>query len=145
MNILSDREHAQLARDLIEACGGLEEVIRATGLSRGYLSKYQNVSYAETMPARVISVLETFCGRPIYSSALVNSVDTPCATGALKDLACDLAETATDVQALIRKALADGRLSQRELNEITAAENDAEAALERLRGARRAAEKAMAA
>lgn len=111
MNNLSDREHAQLARDLIKACGGLDEVIRATGLSRGYLSKYQNANYAETMPARVINILETFCGRPLYSAALFDAIDTPCATGALKDLACDLAEVATGVQALIRKALADGRLS----------------------------------
>ncbi len=142
MNNLSDREHAQLARDLIKACGGLDEVIRATGLSRGYLSKYQNANYAETMPARVINILETFCGRPLYSAALFDAIDTPCATGALKDLACDLAEVATGVQALIRKALADGRLSPRELADITAAEHEAEAALERLRGARRAAEEA---
>lgn len=137
---MSEREHARLAGELIDACGGLDEAVRASGLSKGTLSRYQGAHYPDQMPPRVINLLECYCGRPIYSAALFDFIDTPTETGALKDLACDLAETAAGVQALIRKALADGRLTPRELTEIAGAEAEAEEALNRLRGARLAAE-----
>ncbi|MNJ02609.1 hypothetical protein D3C73_1626250 [compost metagenome] len=47
-----------------------------------------------------------------------------------------------DVVAVVREALADGRLSNNDLDAIAAAERDAEQALERVRGVRRAIEAA---
>ncbi|MBP7704164.1 MAG: hypothetical protein KA105_02625 [Caulobacter sp.] len=138
--ILSEREHARLARELVEACGGLDEAVRAAKISKSVLSRYGQPHYAETMPARVIHALELHCGRPIYSTAMFDCFEAPTADGSLKELACDLAEQATGLQALVRKALTDGRLSPRELTDIAAAETEAEDALERLRAARRAAE-----
>lgn len=142
---MSEREHARLAGELIDACGGLDEVIRTTKLSKGTLSRYQGAHYPDQMPPRIINLLECYCGRSIYSAALFDHIDTPTETGALKDLACDVAEMATGVQALIRRALADERLTPRELTEIAAAETDLKQALDRLSGARLAAETSRAA
>lgn len=142
---MSEREHARLAGELIDACGGLDEAVRASGLSKGTLSRYQGAHYPDQMTPRVINLLECYCGRPIYSAALFDFIDTPAETGALKDLACDVAEMAASVQALIRRAMTDERLTPRELTEIAAAETDLKQALDRLSGARLAAETARAA
>lgn len=137
---MSEREHARLAGELIDACGGLDEAARACGLSKPSLSRYQGAHYPDQMPPRVINALEIYCGRPVYSSALFDFVDTPAETGALKDLACDVAQRAVAVQALVRQALEDGRLTPRELADIGAAETDLDETLNRLRAARLAAE-----
>lgn len=143
MNKISHREHASLARDLIEACGGLEEAARACRVRRSALSGYQNPNDASTMPADVIDALQHYAKQgPIYSSRLTDNCTAPEITGCLKEIACDLAQESMDVLSAIREALADGRLSANDLDAITVAERDAEAALERLRSTRRAIEAA---
>lgn len=122
-NSLSEREHAHLARELIAACGGPAEVERFAKVSQGALSKYSNVGYDNTMPARLINQLEVYCGRRIYSEALCGNVAAPAPDGAdLTDVACTMSETVLGVQSLIRKCMADGRLTPREVAEIGAAE-----------------------
>jgi hypothetical protein len=141
VNRLSQREHANLARDLIAECGGLEEALRACRLrTKSTLSGYQNPHEPSTMPADVIDALEVYCGKPIYSSALFERFGQAGAVGSLRDSACDLSEQALELQGLIRRAIADDRLTPRELDNLAHAERQAEEALDRVRGARRAAE-----
>ena len=67
--------HAMLARELITACGGLENAAAGCRLQKTRLAEFQNSSRAATMPADVIDCLETMCGRPIYSRAIADAVE----------------------------------------------------------------------
>lgn len=143
MTALSDREHARLARELIEACGGLDEASRATGLSKGQLSRCQQAHYRETLSARTINCLEAYSDRAIYSAAMADAVGVVRAVGELREHACDLTEAASLALGSVRKALSDdGKISPREADAIARAEVEVERALENLRAARRATEAA---
>ncbi|MGA0604898.1 hypothetical protein ACO2Q0_02775 [Phenylobacterium sp. VNQ135] len=137
---MTPREHARLARSLIEACGGLEEASLACRVSKSKLSAYQTPHDPLFMAADVIADLEIYCGRPIYSSALAGRFDPPRATGDLRDAACDFAEKAMDVQRVAREAEADGEWSASEIERLAREEREAADALERIRALRRNAE-----
>lgn len=140
---LTHREHARLARELIEACGGLEEAASACRVRKSALSGYQTPHDPSTMPADIIDALEEYAQQgPIYSGAIAERHMFPVPTGCLADLACELSEQTLGAQSVIRAALADGKLTPREIEGIAAAERDAEAALDRLKAARRAIEAA---
>ena len=140
---MTPREHARLARELIAAAGGLEEASRACRVSRPVLSTYQNPARDDCfMPADVMAALQAYVGRSIYSDAVSALTKATPVTGCLKELAFDLAQESMDVVTAVREALADDRLSANDLDAISRAERDAEAALERVRAVRRAAENA---
>jgi hypothetical protein len=114
------KQHAWLARQLIEACGGLKE-IEAAGvcrLKRSRLSEYQDpigrAGIAEAyMPADVLADLELYCGKPIYSRGLLEAHPGHVDTEGLLSEACSTTEAAAELQKTLRKALADpGRLSR---------------------------------
>lgn len=141
MNKLSRREHARLARELIEHCGGLEEAANACRVRKSALSGYQNPEDASTMPADVIDALEEYAGQgPVYSGAIAERRIFPTPIANLSELSFELSEQSLQAQALIRKSLADGQLSPRELDQIAEAEREVEEALNRLKAARHAAE-----
>jgi hypothetical protein len=140
-NKLTHREHARLARELIEACGGLEEAARACRVRRSALSGYQTATDPSTMPADVMDALEEYAGQgPLYSGAIAERRMFAAPLATLSDAACELSEQAVEMQATIRRALADGSLSPRELDIIAGVERDTEAALDRVKAVRRAAE-----
>jgi hypothetical protein len=141
---LSIREHARLAKDLITACGGLEEAARACRVEKSSLGNYQSATHPSTMPADIMDALEEYAQQgPIYSGAIAERRMFPAVTGCMKELAFDLAQESMDVVTAVREALADGKLSHNDLQTIAAAERDAEAALERVRAVRRSAEAAL--
>ncbi len=118
MSTLSEREHAHYAKELIKECGGPAEVERVTGLSAGTLSKYSNVGYDVTMPAKVINALEDYCKVKIYSRALFEAPDAATPKGAIDDTACDLTEAVARLQGDARTAMKDGRLTPRETEDL---------------------------
>jgi hypothetical protein len=137
------REHARLARELINACGGLDECVSNCRVSKANLSRYQNPHEDCFMPADVIADLETYCGRPIYSGALFDRFEQPkAAVGDLKDAACALTEEVADVQRLAREVVADGKVTPRESDRLDAEIREAKAALARLEAAHQAVEAA---
>ncbi len=140
---LSWREHARLAKRLIKACGGGDEASRASGVSDTTLSRYA-VGTA-IMPADVIANLESYCGQPIYSGALFDLFDRAVATEDLRNAAQELTEASAAMQRCAREALADGKLTPPELDDIAAVERQAEEALERVKATRRAIEAGMGA
>ncbi|WP_420478262.1 hypothetical protein [Brevundimonas sp. FT23028] len=142
MHKLSHREHARLARELVDACGGLEEAANACRVRKSALSGYQNPEDPSTMPADVMDALEEYAGQgPTYSGAIAERRMFPVkVTGCLKELAFDLAQESMDVVTAVREALADGNLSANDLDRIASAEREAEEALERVRAVRRSAE-----
>lgn len=137
---LSQREHARLARDLIAACGGLDEAARNCRVSKSVLSTYQSPHEATSMPADIVDALQCFCGQRLYADALCSRAELDAAAGSLRDMACDLTEGVAELQGLIRRAIADDRLTPRELDSLARAETEAARALEQLTAARRAAE-----
>jgi hypothetical protein len=103
-----------LARQLIAACGGLEEACRACRVSDTQLSRFQTPDAGAFMPADVMAHLEAYCGEPVYSRALFEA--RPAASDA-RDLlveACEATESVTDLQREIRLAAADGKITPRE-------------------------------
>lgn len=138
---LSIREHARLAKRLVKACGGGAEAERACGVSDTTLSRYS--TGAAVMPADVIANLENYCGQPIYSGALFDLFDRAVANEDLRHAACELTEASAKMQACAREALADGKLTPREIDDIAAAERGAEEALELVKATRRAIEAGM--
>ncbi|MFN4296769.1 MAG: hypothetical protein ACK4FB_07985 [Brevundimonas sp.] len=67
---MNPKRHAKLARDLIDACGGLDEAAHNCRVGKSSLSDYQLPQISTTMPADVIADLEAYCGEPIYSREL---------------------------------------------------------------------------
>lgn len=138
---ISPREHARLAGELIDASGGLLEASRACRVSEGVLSTYQNPNRPEcNMPADVMADLEKYCGRPIYSGFIRRNLGATVEPGCLRDLGCLLTEEGADFQSFIRKALADGRLCAREIDEARRELAQAESVLIRCRASLDAAE-----
>lgn len=141
---ISSREHARLAANLIEACGGLSESSRACRVSEGVLSTYQNPNRPEcNMPADVMADLERHCGRPIYSAFLRRQLGTAVEPGNLRDLGCLLTEEGAGFQGFIRRALADGRLTLNEIDDARRELAEADQVLIRCRASLDAAEAAL--
>lgn len=104
------------------------------------MSNYQNAASPSTMCSIVIDTLEQYCGQPIFSRTMAERYGVEQAAGNLRDMACDLTEGVAELQGLIRRAIADDRLTPRELDNLAHAEAEAARALEQLTAARRAAE-----
>ena len=77
---MNSKRHAKLARDLIEACGGLDEAAAICRVGKSSLSDYQLPQISTTMPADVMADLEAYCGEPIYSREIA-SIRPWCPTG----------------------------------------------------------------
>ena len=75
---LSDKERRQAAkaRELIEAAGGLEACAAETGISTSQLARYSSKTEKDSMPVRVIEVLEAVSidqpGHPIMTRHLAS-------------------------------------------------------------------------
>jgi len=69
---MNHRRHAQLARTLIDRCGGLEEAASACRLNVSRLSEFQRHGTGAFMPADVMGDLEAYCGEAIYSGAMAS-------------------------------------------------------------------------
>lgn len=138
---MNPREHARMARMLIDACNGLDEAAAACRVSKSKLSDYQNPHVGLFMPADVMCDLERYCGRAIYSAAIFDRVQPGVVSADLEAVTCDLSEAGSELQRLTRKALADRKLTPREIDELSKAEAAVAESLDRVRGAREAAEK----
>lgn len=110
------RQHAGLARRLIEACGGLEEAAASCRIGKTQLSECQNPHGEAFMPADVIADLEQHCGKPLYSRALFEARPEQVHALNLIEEACEAAESVTELQREIRLAAKDGVITPRELD-----------------------------
>jgi hypothetical protein len=115
---MTPRQHALLARQLIHACGDLQEAAKACRASDTSLSRFQTPGSGHFMPADVMADLEAYCGQPVYSRALVEARP---ATDEARDLvkeACEASESVTDLQREIRLAASDGVITPRERDRL---------------------------
>jgi hypothetical protein len=144
---MSDRLLALLTEKLIAKCGGLTEASAACAeVARPYsvtqLSRCQTVGSGCYLPLDIIAGLERYCGEPVISRALAERSTIEVSGARLADMACVFAEEASDVQRHLRQALADDRLSPREIKEGHRQIAEARAALDRTEAALAAADKA---
>lgn len=123
---MNRRQHARLARLLIEACDGLVAAADVCRVGKSQLGEYQHPDGDDYMPADVIADLEAFCGRPIYSRALYEARPEVRAAKNLIDEACGAAEAAMTLQATVRLAAQDGELTNNELEAVARAHRAAE-------------------
>lgn len=117
---MTDRLFALLTKKLIDKCGGLAEASAACEQSARYysvpqLSRCQSVESDNYLPLDILAALESYCGVPVISGALVQRFPVAVETERLADLACAFSEQALDVQKFLRVALADHRLTPREI------------------------------
>jgi hypothetical protein len=90
---MNSRRHASLAKQLIAACGGLDEAAHACRVGKSSLSDYQLPQITSTMPADVICDLEAYCGDASYSRAMMEARPSEPQRG------CVMVETHEAVQA----------------------------------------------
>ena len=113
---MNGRQHALYARSLIERSGGLAEAAGVCRVSKSVLSAYQTPDSGAFMPMDVVADLEAYCGDPLYSRAVMET--RPCGgRGELLADACQGAEDAIALQALVRRLAAKNRLSPNECDE----------------------------
>ena len=123
---MNRRQHARLARLLIEACDGLVSSAEVCRVGKSQLGEYQHPGGDDYMPADVMADLEAFCGQPIYSRALFESRPEVRAAQNLIDEACGAAEAAMILQSTVRQAAHDGKLTSNELEAIAKVHRAAE-------------------
>ncbi|WP_404415474.1 hypothetical protein [Brevundimonas vesicularis] len=113
MERLTPIEHANLARRLIEAVGGLERASRLCRVNATVLSNYQNPNMpGVSMPADVMSDLQVAAGTALYSDAQAAEVDRPQTMVAdPMHHACGLVKEAADVLGAVQTSLSDGNVS----------------------------------
>lgn len=114
---LNRRQHAELCRLLIAACGGLEESVAHCRVSKTRLADYQAPGGETFMPGDVIADLEAYCGEPVYSRVLVAASPNQAAKADLLSEIFDVSEGAVELQAMARKAKAGG-LTERERRDL---------------------------
>ena len=112
--MLNERQHASLAKRLIDACGGLIEAAEHCRVSKSVLSDYQLPHKASTMPADVILCLQEYCGEPIYTSALTRASDPVLASADVETDSLSALEHMAHFAKEYRKAKFDGVISAQE-------------------------------
>lgn len=127
--------HAHLARQLIAACSGLHEAASACRLGKSRLAEFQDPESGAFMPADVIFKLEEYCGRPIYSQALVDARPSAVEARNVLTEACEISEGAGALLRVARMAAEDGALNAEERSAIEAGAQEIERQLSELRAA----------
>ena len=120
---LTPREHAHLARALIDACGGVDEILRQEpSISRvGRSPLYDYAAGRRFMPMDVVSDLEAYAGEPVYSRVMAERRPYRLETASPGEEACSLSEHAAALQHAVRLAAADHVYTPRELAELEVA------------------------
>ena len=115
---MNARRHSLLARNLIKACGGLEEASKASRLQKSQLSNAQNPNHDGVLPIDVVGDLESYCGDPLYSRALVEACRAVSGSGDVVGEAIDVNAQVAALSSHIHHAKSDNIISPRESDEI---------------------------
>lgn len=112
------RQHAILAKRLIDAVGGVKTAEHVGRLKSTMLYRAQDTNDVYCLPVDVMCALEAEAGQPLYSRAISQAAPdvTGCAdlTGGAISLGADAAQLA----ACVHSALADGTVSNIERDDL---------------------------
>lgn len=100
-------------RQLIKACGGLEEASRVCEAdcrkySVSHLGRCQNANEPDFLPIDIVDCLEAYCGRRIVSGAMAESRPASIAAGEFRDELSDVVEVGAALIGRYRALSADG-------------------------------------
>lgn len=120
---MNRRQHALLARELLQACGGAHEAIRAmrdAGVQcrRDTIFDTARADGASYLRVDQLHFLEDYCGKRIYSRAIADCAPAEDQPAGVVEEACETSELAVALQRLVRQAVADGVLTPNEKVEI---------------------------
>lgn len=126
MSASSNRWLKLKTKQLIKACGGLDEASRACEEScRRYsvphLSRCQNTAAPDYLPIDIVDCLEAYCGDPIITKAMCAARPNAVDAGDLRDELSDVVEGSAALLAHYRAAMADGRLDAAERADFNSA------------------------
>lgn len=116
-----------LTRKLIKACGGLEEASTACEAecrpySVSHLHRATKVDYpAAYLPVDIVLCLEAYCGEPIITRAMADARPSATPVGDVRDELSDVTEGAAALLSRWRAIMADGKATEAERVEMTAA------------------------
>ena len=113
------------SKQLIKACGGLEEASRVCAedcrpYSVSQLGRCQNVNEPDFLPCDIILCLEAYCGEPIVTRAMAEARPAAVAAGEFRDELSDVIEGGAALSGRWRAIMADCRLDPGERMEMTA-------------------------
>lgn len=116
-------------KQLIKACGGLEEASRACAEScRPYsvphLSRCQVATAPDYLPIDIVLCLEAYCGEPIVTGAMSEARPSAVVAGNLRDELSDVVEGGAALLGRYRVVMADRRLDARERADFSVALDD---------------------
>jgi hypothetical protein len=118
---MNNRQHALWARSLIAECGGLDESAAHSRVGKSLLSAAQTPNGGVYLAADVICDLELYCGKPVYTRAMLAALAAEGVAAPAGDLTteiCEAAEKVVDVQGRVRRAMIDGALTPREQQDL---------------------------
>lgn len=111
-------------RQLIRACGGLEEASRVCGedcraYSVSQLGRCQGADAPDFLPIDIVLCLEAYCGEPMVSAAMAEARPAgPAPAGDVRDELSDVVEGGAHLIRRWREIMADRRLSPSERMEM---------------------------
>lgn len=134
---------ANKSKLLIAQCGGLEEASQACAdLTRPYsvaqLSRCQTPGSGCFLPIDIVAALESYCGEPVISKAMVEARPSLPQIADLMTEASETTEAAAGFQSKVRRAIADGHVDAAEQADL---EREADALFEQARESRDAVQK----
>lgn len=120
---MKPRQHAYLARALQDACGGVDaclNILEASPYKMGRTHMYdcREPSTGRTMPIGAVQLLELVHGKRLYTAVICQTAAEPTDAECATSEACELNETAAEVQRLVRLAAADHDFTENEKREI---------------------------
>lgn len=110
-------------RQLIEACGGLDEASRACAEGRrpysvSHLSRCQVTGQPDFLPIDIVHCLEAYCGQPLVTGAMAEVRPSLIVAGDVRDELSDIVEGGAALLGRWRAIMADGRLEPDERAEM---------------------------
>ena len=112
------RQHSILAKRLITAVGGVKMAEHVGRVKSTQLYRAQDTSSPYCLPADVIVALETEAGEPLYTAAMIQAAPDMKGCADLMGGAITLGADASGLAVNIHQALADGRLSNLERDDL---------------------------
>ena len=110
--------HADQAARLFKAVGSREKVADILGVSEAHTYRFTNPNNWTCMNAMQISKLENHIGEPLYSAKLAQLLSGSIVKSDIMHCAGEVSELAGTLVKRVIGALADGKLSPREMSEI---------------------------
>ena len=111
-------------RQLIAACGGLDEASRACAegcrpYSIPHQSRCQVAGGPDFLPIDILMCLEAYCGEPIVTRAMAEARPCVVTGGDLRDELSDVVEGGAALMTRYRAVMADGRMDAVERGEMS--------------------------